>query len=327
MGAEDSSCSDCEPHAACPPGQGVIHPGDHLSDTRCGKCLPGTFSNRTSTTERCVPHTNCSALRRLQRMAGNGTSDSVCGEKDGDVARRESSQQPGGVRPRTDGTESTPDWVLIMLLLVALLAVTACLLQGTRKLRRSLHVSCFKSVFKSCVVDPEAHHADQHSPDATRSEDFLFPPAPAVGTEAPAPQEACLAGPPSASSPQEELLRGRAQEPVARPGATHGAVEGIESGGEQAAGFVGPVFIYNPACVYMGLIQSRELTDAAAEEEEEDEDEAEAAVEERGEAEARSLPYPQQEAGGRGTLRQSGPRPEQETGKGEHLSEEASEVP
>ncbi|XP_072106640.1 uncharacterized protein, partial [Mobula birostris] len=278
----------------------------------------------------------CSALGQRLWRAGNETSDSVCGGPDGDTSRRELVLPPVGVLPRRSDPTSVSLWVLCTLLFVVAFATTVCLLQGARSGRQALHVSCFKRVFKSCVVDPEAHLPDHHSPDAARSEDFLFLPAPTVGTEAPPLQEPCLASPqPSASpSPQEELLRGRAQEPPARPAANQPATEvvtvaagqGAECGGEQAAGFVGPVFIYNPACVYMGLIQSRDLTDPAVEEEEEGE-EGEAAVEESGEEEARSLPYPQQEAGGHGTLRQTSPRPEQETGKGEHLSEEASEVP
>ncbi|GAA6079767.1 tumor necrosis factor receptor superfamily member 1B, partial [Tachysurus ichikawai] len=47
-------------------------------NVKCRKCLPGTFSNETST-EMCQSHTRCELQGRTVLRPGNATADTVCG--------------------------------------------------------------------------------------------------------------------------------------------------------------------------------------------------------------------------------------------------------
>ncbi|XP_063780537.1 tumor necrosis factor receptor superfamily member 11B [Pseudophryne corroboree] len=71
----------CLPHKECPPGSGVLQQGTPDSDTVCGECPKGTFSNVTSATTPCQPHTNCKQLRLNVARKGSSTEDTVCQEE------------------------------------------------------------------------------------------------------------------------------------------------------------------------------------------------------------------------------------------------------
>ncbi|NWZ10652.1 TNR8 factor, partial [Agelaius phoeniceus] len=51
------SCSRCQQHSACKPGFGVKTRGTSTNDVTCEECPAGTFSDQSSSTDICKPHT------------------------------------------------------------------------------------------------------------------------------------------------------------------------------------------------------------------------------------------------------------------------------
>ncbi|KAM3922960.1 uncharacterized protein RB166_012035 [Leptodactylus fuscus] len=74
------TCARCNLFKLCPPGQGVKQKGSPTNDTKCEMCPSGTFSNLSSDTETCKPHTDCNALNRVTTRRGSVTEDALCGE-------------------------------------------------------------------------------------------------------------------------------------------------------------------------------------------------------------------------------------------------------
>ncbi|KAG9478638.1 hypothetical protein GDO78_012346 [Eleutherodactylus coqui] len=70
----------CSPHKECQPGYGVLQQGTPDSDTICGECPKGMFSNLTSSTASCQKQTNCKMLGRKVLYKGSSTRDAVCKE-------------------------------------------------------------------------------------------------------------------------------------------------------------------------------------------------------------------------------------------------------
>ncbi|KAL9825250.1 tumor necrosis factor receptor superfamily member 8-like isoform 2-T2 [Geothlypis trichas] len=77
----EDSCSRCQQHSACKPGFGVKIRGTSTSDVTCEECPPGTFSDQSSSTDICKPHTNCAKLNKVTLRKGNATHDQVCLEQ------------------------------------------------------------------------------------------------------------------------------------------------------------------------------------------------------------------------------------------------------
>ncbi|XP_058674876.1 tumor necrosis factor receptor superfamily member 8 [Ammospiza caudacuta] len=75
------SCSRCQQHSACKPGFGVKIRGTATNDVTCEECPPGTFSDQSSSTDICKPHTNCAKLNKVTLRKGNATHDQVCLEQ------------------------------------------------------------------------------------------------------------------------------------------------------------------------------------------------------------------------------------------------------
>ncbi|NXG76690.1 TNR8 factor, partial [Baryphthengus martii] len=73
-----STCARCQQHTVCKPGFGVKVRGTSTNDVTCEKCPPGTFSDQTSSTDICKPHTNCAKLNKGALSEGNATHDQVC---------------------------------------------------------------------------------------------------------------------------------------------------------------------------------------------------------------------------------------------------------
>ncbi|XP_056378624.1 tumor necrosis factor receptor superfamily member 11B [Hyla sarda] len=71
----------CSPHKECPPGYGVVQQGTPHSDTVCGECPKGMFSNVTSSTAPCQRQTDCKKLGRKVLHKGSSTQDTVCKEE------------------------------------------------------------------------------------------------------------------------------------------------------------------------------------------------------------------------------------------------------
>ncbi|NXH23518.1 TNR1B factor, partial [Bucco capensis] len=53
----EHTCSRCQQHTLCKPGFGVKVRGTSASDVICEECPSGTFSDQTSNTDICKPHT------------------------------------------------------------------------------------------------------------------------------------------------------------------------------------------------------------------------------------------------------------------------------
>uniref|UniRef100_UPI003AAE3412 tumor necrosis factor receptor superfamily member 1B n=1 Tax=Centroberyx gerrardi TaxID=166262 RepID=UPI003AAE3412 len=76
LGFDDPFCTECRKYTTCRPGQGVSIQGTAGSNVRCAPCRDGTFSDKTSYTESCQPHTDCQGRAVVRK--GNATSDTVC---------------------------------------------------------------------------------------------------------------------------------------------------------------------------------------------------------------------------------------------------------
>ncbi|XP_042638723.1 tumor necrosis factor receptor superfamily member 6B [Orycteropus afer afer] len=68
----------CLEHTQCPPGAGVAAPGTSSQNTQCQPCPVGTFSAGRSSSERCQPHRNCSALGLTLNVPGSSFHDALC---------------------------------------------------------------------------------------------------------------------------------------------------------------------------------------------------------------------------------------------------------
>ncbi|XP_029432521.1 tumor necrosis factor receptor superfamily member 16-like [Rhinatrema bivittatum] len=80
----------CEQHRKCPLGYGVRKKGTAISNVVCGRCLPGHFSDKISSTDECEKHQNCFLNGYLIKTRGNTTHDTICGAK-----RRAPTYKPG----------------------------------------------------------------------------------------------------------------------------------------------------------------------------------------------------------------------------------------
>ncbi|XP_031157472.1 tumor necrosis factor receptor superfamily member 1B isoform X2 [Sander lucioperca] len=76
MGFDDPYCTACNKYKLCKTGYGVSAPGTKNSNVRCEQCPNGMFSNSTSSTDPCRPHTNCHGRAVVEK--GDATSDTVC---------------------------------------------------------------------------------------------------------------------------------------------------------------------------------------------------------------------------------------------------------
>ncbi|XP_018592122.2 tumor necrosis factor receptor superfamily member 1B-like isoform X1 [Scleropages formosus] len=74
-----SDCKECKPFTRCPPGHGVSRTGMENSDVKCSPCPEGTFSEKSSYTEKCQRHTDCESQGRSVLSPGDATSDAKCG--------------------------------------------------------------------------------------------------------------------------------------------------------------------------------------------------------------------------------------------------------
>ncbi|XP_074066604.1 tumor necrosis factor receptor superfamily member 6B isoform X2 [Macrotis lagotis] len=68
----------CIEHSVCPPGSGVVTLGTPTQNTQCQLCPTGTFSDNSSSTERCQPHRDCATLGMFLNVPGTSVHDAMC---------------------------------------------------------------------------------------------------------------------------------------------------------------------------------------------------------------------------------------------------------
>ncbi|XP_067250872.1 tumor necrosis factor receptor superfamily member 14-like [Chanodichthys erythropterus] len=71
------SCRFAVKHSECDPGQYIRQAGTAFTDTDCGNCSEGTYSNGSFTT--CQPHSKCEAEGLTEIKPGTVSSDAECG--------------------------------------------------------------------------------------------------------------------------------------------------------------------------------------------------------------------------------------------------------
>ncbi|XP_059500317.1 uncharacterized protein LOC125450441 [Stegostoma tigrinum] len=244
--------------------------------------------------------------------AGSAVSDTKC------HPGRLGQQGPLG-QTATDST-SVSLAVISGLLLVLIVLSSYCVMLDLHK-SRPLQLSCFKWVFKSCNAHPEPETGNENLPEDLRTEELLgsvvsaqCDPGTAGGESIPVEREA-LQSEQSRPCPIPEAnpgIPGGADSPVRPPLQTD---DGRSPGKEtpKGSGIIGPVYIYNPSRVYVGVISDQRSSQRSL----------------RGRADPATddgiLRYPQEEQGA--PQRESGHLPEQESGKESHLPESASEDP
>ncbi|XP_035279155.1 tumor necrosis factor receptor superfamily member 21 [Anguilla anguilla] len=74
-----ASQTGCRPHSPCGRGSGVRRPGGESEDVKCRPCVRGSFSDTSSTVDKCRPHTDCLALGLVLTVRGTKESDNTCG--------------------------------------------------------------------------------------------------------------------------------------------------------------------------------------------------------------------------------------------------------
>ncbi|XP_072334752.1 tumor necrosis factor receptor superfamily member 3-like [Scyliorhinus torazame] len=311
----DTTCSHCVQHSSCPPGQGVRISGNYNANTVCTTCPAGAFSNVSSATQRCQTHTDCLALRKLTARPGNASADAECLATTAGILGR-SGDKHG------DST-SVSLAVLSAILFIIVVTTGFCLLQGLRK-QRPLQLACFKKVFKRCISDPEAQTTDDTSPDALRGEQLLCPSefaqqqtTPVALTSPPLESEVLQERPcePKAAADRSTIQSGESTSGSREEGQTlpnQGTVK-LEGGGDKPTGIIGPVYIYNPSRVYVGVISNQRASQRSL------------AARDRPAPNEGTLRYPQEEQGT--SVRETGHVPQQECGKEYHLPESVSEEP
>lgn len=72
----DPYCSECRKYTLCSPGYGVSQQGTTSSNVKCAPCPDGTFSDISSYTQRCKPHTKCDGRPVVKK--GNSAADTLC---------------------------------------------------------------------------------------------------------------------------------------------------------------------------------------------------------------------------------------------------------
>lgn len=56
----------------------ISSPGTLSQNTQCQPCPPGTFSANSSSSEKCQPHRNCTALGLSLNVPGSSFHDALC---------------------------------------------------------------------------------------------------------------------------------------------------------------------------------------------------------------------------------------------------------
>uniref|UniRef100_A0A8C3PJV1 TNF receptor superfamily member 11a n=1 Tax=Calidris pygmaea TaxID=425635 RepID=A0A8C3PJV1_9CHAR len=106
----NEDCDCCQRNTICAAGFGAEHPVQQDKDTMCTPCPRGYFSEVASSTDKCKPWTNCTALGTAEITPGTDKSDAVCAER----------KVP---EPSEDGTNRILYVLIVILFFVALIGV------------------------------------------------------------------------------------------------------------------------------------------------------------------------------------------------------------
>ncbi|XP_069774294.1 tumor necrosis factor receptor superfamily member 1B-like isoform X2 [Narcine bancroftii] len=276
----EASCSSCRGPCRQDMGLIEIQPCTKNSRRRCS-CRSGTFCRNgmlpeDTTCTRCDPLSKCPPGEGVSRP-GDHSRDTQCQKCPEGTFSNHSSVSDQCTPHRNCSSQAD-----VQSIPGNATSDTVCFTltdgQSRRGDRRTLTDSGPMAAFQSCLRDPEEPLEPGPPPDL-REDAVDQPPLHRISLPLPRP------------SPEEDPLQGDA---------TEGPVHRGEA--DKGGGIVGPVFIYNPARVYMGVIDQTE------------------APRPEGPRRCPSLPYPRQEAGGPDPR----PFPVQEHGKENHLSQEAS---
>ncbi|XP_071769193.1 tumor necrosis factor receptor superfamily member 6B-like isoform X1 [Centroberyx gerrardi] len=74
-----SDADFCVKHSECGLGHGVKTKGTSRTNTVCGKCAEGFFSDSSSALEPCVQHRECNSTGEVVLLRGSSFHDAVCG--------------------------------------------------------------------------------------------------------------------------------------------------------------------------------------------------------------------------------------------------------
>ncbi|XP_078064894.1 uncharacterized protein LOC144491087, partial [Mustelus asterias] len=171
--------------------------------------------------------------------------------------------------------------------------------------------------FKSCTSDPEAQNADYKSPEATCAELLstteipqrqILPPS---VTQLPLESETKQERPCTTDRSNIHPSGCRSHEEAGNSDAPRFMKP--EDGGVKSTGFIGPVYIYNPSRVYLGVIGGHRDSGRSL------------PARDDTSTNDGTLRYPQEEQGT--CEREVGEFPQQECGKDSHISESVSDNP
>ncbi|XP_038629888.1 uncharacterized protein LOC119950948 isoform X2 [Scyliorhinus canicula] len=71
-------CERCRKLTKCGPGKGVIEKATGNSDSVCGPCPSGNYSNVTDSISPCQRHTHCALIGQYILIPGTAIADSIC---------------------------------------------------------------------------------------------------------------------------------------------------------------------------------------------------------------------------------------------------------
>ncbi|KAG8521140.1 Tumor necrosis factor receptor superfamily member 11A [Galemys pyrenaicus] len=160
-------CDCCRRNTECAPGFGAQHPVQLDKDTVCQPCLAGYFSDALSSTEKCKPWTNCTALGGTITHPGTEKSDVICSSS---LLSRKPPNEPQIYLPG-----------LIILLLFMSVALVAAVIFGVyyRKKGKALTANLWHWINEACG---SLRGNKQESPARSSSQ---------AQAEAPSPREFC----------------------------------------------------------------------------------------------------------------------------------------
>ncbi|XP_072536846.1 tumor necrosis factor receptor superfamily member 5-like [Salminus brasiliensis] len=136
------SCIHAQKHRTCDPGKYIKQIGTAVTDTECGECVDGTYSNGSV----CQPHSMCEDLGRSEVKPGTLFSDAECGNKSSAAleAGLEAGKEAGAI-------------VGIIVVIIILVAIASAVLLFLRKKHEAVPQTASASMDHVFLLS-SAHH-------------------------------------------------------------------------------------------------------------------------------------------------------------------------